>query len=113
MSEMILSIKEKAGTASWLKKLSEVRVMGMSLPVFGIVAALTLYCTYTGIMPANMVGALTIMIVLGSLFNLIGNKLPIVRSYLAAARCSVFSHHLRWLPSVCCRSKSSTTARVS
>ncbi len=82
MSEMILSIKEKAGTASWLKKLSEVRVMGMSLPVFGIVAALTLYCTYTGIMPANMVGALTIMIVLGSLFNLIGNKLPIVRSYL-------------------------------
>ncbi len=56
--------------------------MGMSLPVYIIAAFVILYAAMTGILPENMVGALAIMMVLGSALNLMGNKIPIIRSYL-------------------------------
>lgn len=59
-----------------------IKIAGMSLPVYLLVAALILYAAVTEILPANMVGALAVMMVLGSLFNLIGSKTPIIRSYL-------------------------------
>lgn len=54
----------------------------MSLPVYIIAAFVILYAAMTGILPENMVGALAIMMVLGSALNLMGNKIPIIRSYL-------------------------------
>ena len=57
-----------AGTG-WLAKLSGVRIMGFSLPMYAVVAGLVLAAAYTGVLPANMVGALAIMMVLGALFH--------------------------------------------
>ena len=63
-------------------KLLEVKIMGLSIPVYLILAAIVLFAAQTEILPANMVGALAIMMVLGSIFNLLGSKIPIIRSYL-------------------------------
>lgn len=59
-----------------------VTIMGMSLPVYFLVSFLILFASKTEILPQNMVGALAVMMVLGSLFNLMGSKIPIIRSYL-------------------------------
>ena len=64
------------------EKLSEVKIMGLSIPVYLILAAIVLFAAQAEILPANMVGALAIMLVLGSVFNLLGSKIPIIRSYL-------------------------------
>ncbi len=67
---------------SRLRALLNLRLSGMSLPVYLLVSALILFAAVQEILPTNMVGALAIMMVLGSLFNLIGAKTPIIRSYL-------------------------------
>ncbi len=67
---------------SRLRALLNLRLSGMSLPVYLLVSALILFAAVWEILPTNMVGALAIMMVLGSLFNLIGAKTPIIRSYL-------------------------------
>lgn len=56
--------------------------MGMALPVYLIVAFVIIYAAMTGILPENMVGVLAILMILGSALNLMGNKIPIIRSYL-------------------------------
>ena len=63
-------------------KINEIKIMGMSLPVYFIAAVVILYAAMTGILPENMVGALAVMMILGSALNLMGNKIPIIRSYL-------------------------------
>lgn len=65
-----------------VKKANKLTIMGMSLPVYLLVAAIILFATITEIIPNNMVGALAVMIVLGSVLNLAGGKIPIIRSYL-------------------------------
>ena len=72
---------ESAGKEK-LKKLAGVKILGMSIPMYAMVAGLVIAAAYTGVLPANMVGALAIMMVLGSLFNLLGSRIPIIRSYL-------------------------------
>lgn len=56
--------------------------MGMSLPMYLLAAIVILYAAMTGILPENMVGALAVMMILGSALNLMGNKIPMIRSYL-------------------------------
>ncbi|MEY8353255.1 2-hydroxycarboxylate transporter family protein [Lachnospiraceae bacterium 54-53] len=57
-------------------------IMGMSLPVYILIGFLILFASKTEILPQNMVGALAVMMVLGSLFNLMGSRIPVIRSYL-------------------------------
>ena len=76
-----MTLSEKK-TPTWFGTLLDIKIAGMSLPVYLLVAALVLFAAVTEILPANMVGALAVMMVLGSLFNLIGSKTPIIRSYL-------------------------------
>lgn len=57
-------------------------IMGMSLPVYILVSFLILFASKMEILPQNMVGALAVMMVLGSLFNLMGSRIPVIRSYL-------------------------------
>lgn len=66
------------------KKVSpeRVQIMGMAFPVYLIVAFIVFFAAKMEYMPANMVGALAVMMVLGSALNLMGNKIPIIRSYL-------------------------------
>ncbi len=81
MTANTVPMSENNGS-SRLRSLLQLRLGGMSLPVYLLVSALILYAAVREILPANMVGALAIMMVLGSLFNLIGSKTPIIRSYL-------------------------------
>lgn len=58
------------------------RIMGFSLPVFTILTVLVLGGTYMEVLPAGMIGAYALMMVIGAIFNEIGDKLPIVKDYL-------------------------------
>lgn len=60
----------------------KIQILGMSLPVYILVATIVIFAAEMEFLPVNMVGALAIMMVLGSVLNLLGNKIPIVRSYL-------------------------------
>nr|WP_300001766.1 2-hydroxycarboxylate transporter family protein [Tissierella sp.] len=65
-----------------LKEDQGYQIMGISWPMFLIITIVILAATYLEILPAGMVGALPIMMVMGAILNEIGNNLPIVRSYL-------------------------------
>ena len=49
---------------------------------FGIFAAVVLVATYMGVLPAGMAGCFALMIVLGTVLNLVGDNTPIVKDYL-------------------------------
>lgn len=82
MEKVIKSVQTVGLSGMKKSKINEIKIMGMSLPVYIIAAFVILYAAMTGILPENMVGALAIMMVLGSALNLMGNKIPIIRSYL-------------------------------
>ena len=54
----------------------------MNIGAFMLVSLVILVATFTNNLPSGMVGALAIMIVLGGIFNIVGNKTPIVKTYL-------------------------------
>ena len=58
------------------------KIMGLSLPVFAIITALVLTTTYMGVLPKGMIGAYALMMVIGAIFNEIGNHTPIIKDYL-------------------------------
>lgn len=49
---------------------------------FGIFSVIAIYAMYTENLPAGMIGALLITMVLGELFGWLGNNTPIVRTFL-------------------------------
>ena len=49
---------------------------------FAIFAVVVLIATMIGVLPAGMAGCFAFMIVFGTIFQEIGDRLPIVRSYL-------------------------------
>lgn len=57
-------------------------IMGISLPVFAVITLIVLVGTTLGVLPGGMIGAFALMFVVGAIFGEIGNKLPIVNSYL-------------------------------
>ena len=73
---------QRTAETSMFDKILDVKIMGLSIPVYLVLAVIVLFAAQTEILPTNMVGALAVMIVLGSVFNLLGSKIPIVRSYL-------------------------------
>src|SRR5699024_12815826 len=57
---------------------------------------------YTGKLPAGMVGALLLMMVLGEFFGWIGDRTPLLRSYLGGGAIvaifgSAFLMHMNWM----------------
>lgn len=50
--------------------------------LFAIFAVVVLIATYMGVLPAGMAGCFAVMIVIGTIFNEIGDHTPIVKSYL-------------------------------
>ncbi|WP_341784543.1 2-hydroxycarboxylate transporter family protein [Lactococcus garvieae] len=72
-----------------MKKLKEIKISGISLPLyvfFMIVLAVTIGL---GKLPLNMVGITLLLVLLGHLLYFIGEKLPIMNSYLGGG--SVFT----------------------
>ncbi len=57
------------------------KIMGMSLPVFGVCAAIIFAAVYMGVLPGGLVGAIPFMMVLGAILDQIGNKTPIIKDY--------------------------------
>lgn len=49
---------------------------------FAIFAAITLVSMYTGNLPEGMIGSLLVMIVLGEIFGWVGDRAPIVKTFL-------------------------------
>ena len=60
----------------------EMKIMGLSLPVFGVLAAVVLIATYLKVLPAGMIGAFPIMMIIGAILNEIGDRTPIVKDFL-------------------------------
>jgi Na+/citrate or Na+/malate symporter len=88
-----------------LEKISNKKLTIFNIPIgwFLLIVALTLFVMYTGNLPAGMVGALLIMMVLGEFFGWIGDRTPILRSYLGGGAIvaifgSAFLVHQNWLP---------------
>lgn len=73
---------QRTEQSRWMDKIRDIKIMSLSIPVYLVLAFIVLFAAQTEILPENMVGALAIMIVLGSLFYLLGSKIPIIRSYL-------------------------------
>lgn len=82
MEKVLKNVGSVASENKFIESLKKVQIMGMSLPMYILVAAIILFAAMTGILPENMVGALAVMMILGSALNLMGNKIPIIRSYL-------------------------------
>ncbi|HKL10639.1 MAG TPA: 2-hydroxycarboxylate transporter family protein [Clostridia bacterium] len=57
------------------------KIMGMSLPVFGVCAAVVFAAVFMGVLPGGLVGAIPFMMVLGAILDEIGNRTPIIKDY--------------------------------
>ncbi|MDR1545742.1 MAG: 2-hydroxycarboxylate transporter family protein [Deltaproteobacteria bacterium] len=58
------------------------RIYGLSWPLFLLFGAVVMSAAYLGRLPDGMIGALPLMIVIGAVFNLVGDHAPIVKSFL-------------------------------
>lgn len=57
------------------------KIMGMSMPVFGVCAAVVIAAVYMGKLPGGLVGAIPFMMILGAMLDEIGNRTPIIKDY--------------------------------
>ena len=60
----------------------EFELYGMPWYVFAILGAIVLVSAALGTLPKGMIGAFSFMIIVGTIFNEIGNRTPIVSTYL-------------------------------
>ncbi len=58
------------------------RLFNMPWQIFAVFAAIVLVATYMGVLPKGMIGAFPFMIVVGAVLNEIGNRCPIINTYL-------------------------------
>ena len=58
------------------------RLYNMPWQYFAIFAAIVIVSVYMGVLPKGMIGAFPLMIVLGAVLNELGNRAPIVKTYL-------------------------------
>jgi CCS family citrate carrier protein len=68
--------------SSILQKLMKTEISGLSLPVYFGIFVLIFAAMLLGWLPGGMLGAFMVMMVFGGLFNVIGNNLPVVKTYL-------------------------------
>ncbi len=60
----------------------EFEIFWLPWKIFAILAAIVLVSAALGTLPKGLIGAFSFMIVVGAILNEIGNRLPIVKSYL-------------------------------
>ncbi|MDF2501238.1 MAG: citS 2 [Anaerosporomusa subterranea] len=60
---------------------SSIKIMGLDVKVFSVFAIIVFALTYLGKLPTGMAGAVPLLLVIGSLFGLIGDRLPIIKDY--------------------------------
>lgn len=62
--------------------IGNIKIIGIPLPIYLLLTAVTVVAMAVNWLPSGMIGALLIMMVFGGLFNIIGNNLPIVKTFL-------------------------------
>ena len=72
-----------------MKKITSIKISGISLPLYAFVMITLIIVTALGKLPLNMVGITLLLVALGHLLYYIGEKLPIMNSYLGGG--SVFT----------------------
>lgn len=75
---------EEKKTSFWSTKIS-----GVSLPLYLIMVVVLIIAIALKKLPTNMIGPIAILVIFGNLFHFVGNKIPIVKSYLGGG--SVFA----------------------
>lgn len=61
---------------------NKIDIFNIPIAWFLLFAVITLTSMYTGNLPGGMIGALLVMIVLGEVFGWVGDRLPIVKTFL-------------------------------
>ncbi|AWZ48772.1 citrate:sodium symporter [Clostridiaceae bacterium 14S0207] len=64
------------------RKKEQYKIMGMHISIFFIISIIVLIATYIGKLPKGMIGALALMMVGGAILNEIGDKTPIINTFL-------------------------------
>ncbi|RJS95248.1 2-hydroxycarboxylate transporter family protein [Salinisphaera sp. Q1T1-3] len=87
----------------WQERLPHVRIFGLSPVMFGAAVAVMITAMATDTLPSGMIGAFMVIMLLGEFFGFVGDRLPVVKSYLGGgAILAIFSAaalvHLEWLP---------------
>ncbi|WP_110657090.1 2-hydroxycarboxylate transporter family protein [Salinicola halimionae] len=78
-------------------------IFGIPLPLFAIATGVLILSIATETIPTGMIGALLVMMIFGELLGFIGDRLPIVKSYLGGgAILAIFGAaalvYVQWLP---------------
>ncbi len=58
------------------------KIMGMSVGMFAIVSVVVIAASYLGVLPKGMIGAYPLMMVIGAIFNEIGDRTPGIKDFL-------------------------------
>lgn len=72
-----------------MKKLNEIKISGVSLPLYAFIVIVLSVTIAMGKLPLNMLGLTLLLVVMGHVLYFIGEKLPIMNSYLGGG--SVFT----------------------
>lgn len=72
MGENTVKLQDKGGY----------KIVGISIQMFLLITAIVLVATYMEVLPAGMIGAFPLMMVIGAILNELGDRLPIVKDYL-------------------------------
>lgn len=72
-----------------MKKLNEIKISGVSLPLYAFIVFVLAVTIAMGKLPFNMLGLTLLLVVMGHVLYFIGEKLPIMNSYLGGG--SVFT----------------------
>lgn len=65
-----------------MKKLSNIKIAGLSLPLYTALVIILAVVIAMGKLPLNMVGITFMLVVLGHLFYFLGERLPFWNTYL-------------------------------
>lgn len=63
-------------------RIKSIRIAGIPLPAYLLITAVVAVTLVKGWLPSGMLGALMVMMVFGGMFNVLGNNLPIIKTYL-------------------------------
>lgn len=64
---------------------SQVKVLGLPLPLYLLVFAVTCACMFFGVIPKSMVPAFLVLMVFGEGLNTLGKTVPIIKTYLGGS----------------------------
>ena len=62
--------------------MENLKIMGIDVKVFAIIAVITAAACYLGVLPTGMAGAFLFLMIFGELLNVIGNNAPIIKTFL-------------------------------